>query len=348
MISFIMVIISFAAISQASLDTVAAREWTASAFNNNAALCNEYMLLEPEATPLRSMKTRSTLLDVVAVDDHTILRKAKIMTDENRWKKENAAYKAVIGSGRKAKDNRHPSFITKYLSQEIEGSGGFLGCLILEAGITDLKQLSATLGPIEGAPLLALARGMMEAMTRMHSRGFVWTDLKVDNFVLTNCGEDIEGRSLKIGPDCIVKAIDLESSVGFNSPIQDFSPEVVAPEQLDALLSGEMTTVNGRAKDLKINVNEPMPMATPSLDVWALGVSILHLHLGRAPISDDPNDVKTALSVMRDFRLGKTDLGLSEVRDPALAKLLASMLVSDASARPSTSTLKNKSYFRGR
>merc|ERR1719276_157817 len=120
-------------------------------------------------------------------------------------------------------------------------------------------------------------------MTRIHSRSMVWSDLKVDNFVLTNCG-DISGTAtlststngLTIGPDPIVKAIDLESSVGCNSAIQDFSPEVVAPEQLDALLSGKMTiTEKGKAKDYKIDNVKGLPLAPPSLDVWALGISIL-------------------------------------------------------------------------
>jgi hypothetical protein len=76
------------------------------------------------------------------------------------------------------------------------------------------------------------------------------------------------------------KAIDLESSVSEGKPIVDFSPEVAAPEILDALSLGQMGMQSGRNGDYKLDLREPV-YGKKALDVWALGVTILHLYTGK-------------------------------------------------------------------
>jgi serine/threonine protein kinase len=69
------------------------------------------------------------------------------------------------------------------------------------------------------------------------------------------------------------------------------------------------------------------------LDIWALGISILHLYLGRAPIVDRP-DIQKSLSKLEKFEEGKDDLGLSEITDKKLQRLVASMLSKNSLLRP--------------
>ena len=75
-----------------------------------------------------------------------------------------------------------------------------------------------------------------------------------------------------------VKAIDLESFTASNSPLSDFSPEVLAPEHATRLAEGSLRMV-GRG-DYRLDLQEPI-LADPKADIWALGVELLHLYLGR-------------------------------------------------------------------
>ena len=131
-------------------------------------------------------------------------------------------------------------------------------------------------------------------------RGMAWTDLKLDNFVFfpknvspvkISFGESSAKKSGNkdnekksdddaFGSNYICKGIDLESAVPVNQPIRDFSPEIAAPEQIEVLLGGQLSTQGGRTSDFKLATREPL-LGRKETDIWALGVSILHLYLGR-------------------------------------------------------------------
>jgi serine/threonine protein kinase len=128
------------------------------------------------------------------------------------------------------------------------------------------------------------------------NRGFVWCDIKLDNFVLvsevpleeraisTYLGK-APGRNNKLLPyvdledvgSYNVKAIDLESAVSEGSPQRDFSAEIIAPEQC-ALFS--MGSLAGGGRDFRLDVEE-VPLSSFKSDIWALGISFLEIYYGR-------------------------------------------------------------------
>ena len=75
-------------------------------------------------------------------------------------------------------------------------------------------------------------------------------------------------------------------------------------------------------------------------------IILLHLYTGKAPITADPTDITGAICVVNDYVEGKNDLGLNEVEDVKLLKLLKILLAVEPDDRGSSSTLKNKAFFR--
>jgi serine/threonine protein kinase len=88
-----------------------------------------------------------------------------------------------------------------------------------------------------------------------------------------------------------------------------------------------------RGSEYKVDLLEPLT-AEKAQDVWALGVSFLHLRLGRAPIVAN-SDLRRAVAAVAAFVDGTSDLGLGEVEQGRLKSLLVSMLDVDPKRRPS-------------
>jgi len=163
--------------------------------------------------------------------------------------------------------------------------------------------------------------------TTTTTTGLVWSDLKLNNFVCV--GEDGGVSGCEVGDSGFlikglqdgewrIKCIDLESCVDQNKPLQDFSPEILAPEQVIAVSSSSnvLTTdqkVNGSGggvgsllggfigsggggnggdggsdsnggkggSGLRLESVTGLPVASTTLDTWAFGIALLHLHLGK-------------------------------------------------------------------
>ena len=93
-----------------------------------------------------------------------------------------------------------------------------------------MKKAIAKSGPLRGADFTRTAKAMTAALEKIHSKGLVWTDLKLDNFVLVNTASTESSNNNVdtnyFGPNSkyLCKAIDLESCVRQNTPLVDFSP----------------------------------------------------------------------------------------------------------------------------
>ena len=164
-------------------------------------------------------------------------------------------------------------------------SSKIISVIIMEAGAIDLKKASAELGPLQDENLVRVARSMASSLAKIHNKGLVWTDLKTDNYVFVkvnneNSNNKDENNNNYFSASYMCKAIDLESAVLTNKPIVDFSPEIAAPEQINQLTGGELSSSGGRASDYTLAISEPI-LAKKETDIWALGISILHLYLGR-------------------------------------------------------------------
>ena len=233
----------------------------------------------------------------------------------------------------------------------------FLACLILERGFLDLQTFSHNIGPLHEDinTIKMIGKQLLESVTTIHNKNLIWTDCKISNFVAVGNDGGVSGtevgdagflKQLLHDNEWRIKAIDLESCVDLKSSVQDFSPEVLAPEQISAFSSGIKTSEKGLKTALRVDNVRNLPVASQSLDLWALGIILLHLYTGKAPITADPTDITGAICVVNDYVEGKNDLGLNEVEDVKLLKLLKILLAVEPDDRGSSSTLKNKAFFR--
>ena len=65
-----------------------------------------------------------------------------------------------------------------------------ISVIVMEAGAIDLKKASAELGPLRDENLVRVARSMASSLAKIHNKGLVWTDLKTDNYVFVEVGND--------------------------------------------------------------------------------------------------------------------------------------------------------------
>ena len=296
------------------------------------------------------VKGRSKILTCTLSDEKAKCPKAvvKIIADHQRFAKEkkNTIFICGLDGG---------AFVRSYGFDDVIPGGG--GAHMMEEGLTDLKGLLAVTGPLRGKTLNVVAKSMSRCVALVHRKNFAWGDLRLENFVV--CARNSQTRyevaslleSRKASPgqgsvdkifqyiqcgDLVVKGIDLESAVMCGCPISDISPEIIAPEQVDILSSGELSS--GSAGDFTIGLKMDL-LASKKIDIWALGISILHLYLGKAPIADGLN-MKLAVSKVSDFERNSDDevksLGLSEVKrgNRALFSVLSEMLHLDPRKRP--------------
>jgi hypothetical protein len=88
--------------------------------------------------------------------------------------------------------------------------------LIFEAGLGGDLLALANRGPVRGEELRRIAATAAAAAHKLHSKGLVWVDLCLANFVLMQSN----------GGSSRIKGIDLESAVPAGSPCQDYRPQV--------------------------------------------------------------------------------------------------------------------------
>ena len=118
-----------------------------------------------------------------------------------------------------------------------------------------------------------------------------------------------------------------------NSPSLIFL-ESMAPEQLERLQGGTLSSLTtSRQADLTFSTSQPL-ISSKETDIWALGIALLHLYLGKAPISDRPGDVRSAMTRVQSYVESKNDLGLSMIKETPIRVLLTSMLDNDVRKRP--------------
>ncbi|CAN0551778.1 unnamed protein product, partial [Ectocarpus sp. 12 AP-2014] len=103
------------------------------------------------------------------------------------------------------------------------GRGDF--AMVMRAGSTDLRKLAEVNGGgLSQNKLRKYGAAMASAMRCVHKAGLVWTDLKVDNFVLCERDE--------------AKAIDLEGAVPARSGPKSYTPATMPPDFVIASRGG--------------------------------------------------------------------------------------------------------------
>ena len=131
------------------------------------------------------------------------------------------------------------SVITKRYSSQ--------SALVMERGAVDLKRYLTINGALTGKELRDAASAAAQCLQAVHDSGLVWTDMKTENFIVTEEGQ--------------VKGIDLESAMPIKDNPVDYSPEATPPEFAKAFLAGD----------------GPYFVLDTSYDIWSFGMLLYEL-----------------------------------------------------------------------
>ena len=234
------------------------------------------------------VKGRSKIMDCTLLLESgagTPKAKAKFMSDEIRFRREKENVIRICG-----RTGGGGAFVQSY--GFADGSKG--GVHLMEAGVVDLKSVASLVGPLRGKALKIVVKAMCESLAMLHCKGYVWGDLRLENFVL--CARDVEsylemsnvllpgGKSLGererilvleniAAGALIVKGIDLESVVKAGKPLTDISPEILSPEQAQVIAgNGQLSTQSSGA--FQLGLSEAL-VSSKKTDVWALAIRLI-------------------------------------------------------------------------
>jgi serine/threonine protein kinase len=304
---------------------------------------------------------RCKIITCVPIDGQAGTYIAKVVKNRDRFVAERETYLKVAGR------NGNPRFVRHLYWKEDATRDSHT--IIMTRGCMNLAQVTKVSGPLRRGALKYVAIQMTLALLEIHRKGLCWTDLKLDNFVLTpsvkttvpqpftdsSLPEPMDSvssinelfsrvatttcRSLSdASPTFIVQAIDLESCTKVGGTCPDISAEILAPEQVAVISSGSITQVNSAGVAFRIDLpGDETLKASKQLDIWSLGISVLQLYLGQPPVTSDGNSIRKACDKVTSYmyEYGGEDLGLSEIADPKLKTLLSRMLRVEPSKRPS-------------
>lgn len=187
-----------------------------------------------------------------------------------------------------------------------EKNFGSQSALIVDGGVMNLEQYlnQRSKTGFEGRIMRDLAAAAGQCVQASHSSNMVWTDLKIDNFVVMDTQQD---KKIKI------KGIDLESAVPFGKNPFDYSPEACPPEFAKAFVSGDGADF----------------ICRPSYDIWSLGMMLYHLHTGSSYFTS-----KSPATITKLLSADQFSVNLSRVKDDKLRDLLKQCLDTIPNRRP--------------
>eukprot|EP00904_Undaria_pinnatifida_P002221 jgi/Undpi1/119/HiC_scaffold_1.g00119.m1 len=167
---------------------------------------------------------KSTIFNGVEVGKEGTPLKIKVTKRSNAAlaKAEIANIERVRAKNGAQASSRHFVGFTEYV-ENFNGRGDV--AMIMKAESMDLRKLAdGSGGGLPQNKIQKFASDMASVMRCMHKADLVWTDLKLDNMVLSGKGQ--------------VKAIDLESAVPARSVPKTFSPEATPPDFFAASRNG--------------------------------------------------------------------------------------------------------------
>lgn len=187
--------------------------------------------------------------------------------------------------------------------------------LVMERGSEDLKTYLANKragGGLSGKELREACSAAAQCIQAAHNSRLVWTDMKTENFVVTQSGE--------------FKGIDLESAMPINGNPVDYSPEACPPEFAKAFLEGE----------------GPYFTLQPNYDIWSFGMMCYEMASGSGYFDNkSPIQITRALSNMEEFVIPDT----ADIEDGRMRSLIEDCLQVDPKKRPSIAQVLVHPYF---
>lgn len=182
--------------------------------------------------------------------------------------------------------------------------------LVMERGAVDLKKYVAINGALSGRELRDAASAAAQCLQAVHQSGLVWTDMKTENFVVTEEGQ--------------VKGIDLESAMPVRDNPVDYSPEATPPEFATAFLAGD----------------GPYFILEQSYDMWSLGMLLYELSTGKGYWDGkNPVTITKALKARPEISLDDVDI------DKNLKDLISKCLDLNPRKRPNIVQILLHPYF---
>lgn len=200
-------------------------------------------------------------------------------------------------------------------ANELEQAGR-MGKIVMEKGCQDLREHLKMYGPPRGEKLWKAVVQILQCVQAVHQGQRVWTDVKIQNFVVQDNGH-------------IIKGIDLESAVPPGSEPIKWTPKASPPE-FAMYLVGE----------------DEHHSLSYEFDVWSVGIVLYELVMGHAfhqescvvTISEKLQSHYPILSQMHD------NLNSMNV-DPMLQDLILQCLRKYPEERPSMEELLQHPYI---
>lgn len=285
----------------------------------------------------RSMIYRAYLSDAEGKPTGTEL--AIKVTDEETLVRENRNYDLVTFGPISGRFVNKVDYLTELNANfDIQTASGDLvnqSALVMEAGRGDLKDIlqERNFRGLEGRALRDAAKAAAKCVLAMHSHGYVWTDVKTDNFVLFGSEEGATTGSdsdSKVGSDAVstVKGIDVESAVPLWSDPISYSLDACPPEFMRGLDD------EGYDEDFVLQF---------SFDIWGYGMVLYEIATGRRYFYG-----KGARQMNRELSSEDFEADVSDVPDEKLRDLIQQCLSSDPKKRPNILQVLRHPYFKDR
>lgn len=235
----------------------------------------------------------------------------KISRDRENMDRESANYDKIASGLFPGRFVKKFDYFPDRLNTQVMSDFDQQGAIVLELGLADLKAVIAQRGGgLDPKTLRKAAKAAAECLQAMQTTGYVWTDLKPQNFVLVGDG---------------VKGIDIESAMPQKSNPIDYTPEACPPEFARAFIvdGGESFVLDY------------------SYDIWSYGMYLYELATGKGYFGGTRDGGRIfQILAAEDF-----EVDVSDVEDSKLRNLIEQCLTIDPKKRPGIVQILTNPYL---